>query len=142
MNDNLILKELLLNLVASCKAGERPSDLYGTDGTPSLTPCAASIDTSESWVCCREKHKPRILPLNAICSRIGRGVTGHPCTGGQNHAYERRDLAPYGYSYWSFCQISTPRYSISPFYRASSIHAQPSHTRDSPSDLWRTSIVL
>jgi hypothetical protein len=54
MNDDLILnlKELLFNLVA----GERPSDLYGTDGTPSLTPCAASIDTSESW------EKPRILP--------------------------------------------------------------------------------
>uniref|UniRef100_A0A6N2KP02 Uncharacterized protein n=1 Tax=Salix viminalis TaxID=40686 RepID=A0A6N2KP02_SALVM len=30
--------------------GERPSDLYGTDGTASLTVCAASIDTSESWV--------------------------------------------------------------------------------------------
>lgn len=30
--------------------GERPSDLYGTDGTASLTACAASIDTSESWV--------------------------------------------------------------------------------------------
>lgn len=45
----------------------------------------------------------------ALCSRIGRSVTGRPCAGGQNHAYERRDLAPYGYSYWSFCQISTPR---------------------------------
>lgn len=39
------------------------------------------------------------LPLNAICSRIGRGVTGRPSTGGQNHAYERRDFAPYGYCY-------------------------------------------
>jgi len=88
--------------------GERPSDLYGTDGTASLTACAASIDTSESWVCCRGKDQPRILPLNAICSRIGRGVTGQPCTGGQNHAYERRDFAPYGYC---FCQIDTPHAS-------------------------------
>jgi hypothetical protein len=61
--------------------------------------CVASIDTSESWVCCREKHQPRILPefIGRGCSRIGRGVTGCPCTGGQNHAYERRDLAPVGY---------------------------------------------
>ncbi|KAH8481231.1 hypothetical protein H0E87_031266 [Populus deltoides] len=54
-----------------------------------------NVDTSESWVRLG-KDQPRILPLNAICSRIGRGVTGQPCNRRSNHAYERRDFAPYG----------------------------------------------
>lgn len=51
--------------------GIKPSDFYYTDGIASLTACAASIYTAESWVCClrRElkKKKNQTLPFH-VCS--------------------------------------------------------------------------